>query len=172
MMKPVFTAAKAAPQRIVYAEGEDERVLRAVQVVVDEGLAKPILIGRPAVIEQRLERFGLRMQPGRDFDLINPESDDRATATTGPSTTASRSARACRRQYAQVEMRRRLTLIGAVAIYKGEADGMLCGMFGTYTQHLQLHRRGARPAPRRAELRGDERGDAACRARCSSATPT
>ncbi|MET0204682.1 MAG: phosphate acyltransferase, partial [Casimicrobiaceae bacterium] len=77
LMKPIFTAAKAAPKRIVYAEGEDERVLRAVQVVIDEGLARPILVGRPAVIMKRIERFGLRMQPETHFDMINPERDDR-----------------------------------------------------------------------------------------------
>ena len=77
LMKPVFSAAKAAQQknRIVLAEGEDERVLRATQVIVDERLARPILVGRPAVIERRLERFGLRLKPGADFDLINPEND-------------------------------------------------------------------------------------------------
>ena len=77
IMKPLFTAAKAAPRRVVYAEGEDERVLRAAQIVVDEGLARPILIGRPQVIEQRLERLGLRVRPGKEFELVNPESDPR-----------------------------------------------------------------------------------------------
>jgi len=136
LMKPVFTAAKAAPKRIVYAEGEDERVLRAVQVVIDEGLARPILVGRPAVIMKRIERFGLRMQPEAHFDMINPERDDRfkeywseyyrLTQRKGVS-----------EAYAQIEMRRRLTLIGALAIHRGEADGMLCGMFGTHKQHLR-----------------------------------
>ncbi|HVR92690.1 MAG TPA: phosphate acyltransferase, partial [Casimicrobiaceae bacterium] len=77
LMKPIFQAAKKSPKRIVYAEGEEERVLRAVQVVVDEGLAKPILVGRPAVIERRLSQFGLRLKPGVDFEIINPESDPR-----------------------------------------------------------------------------------------------
>ena len=77
IMKPVFAQAKAAPKRVVYAEGEDERILRAAQVVVEEGLAKPILIGRPAVIETRLERFGLSIRPGREFELINPDDDPR-----------------------------------------------------------------------------------------------
>jgi malate dehydrogenase (oxaloacetate-decarboxylating)(NADP+) len=77
IMKPLFAKAKQSPKRIVYAEGEEERVLRAVQVVVDEGLARPVLIGRPAVLERRLARLGLRIQPGVDFDLINPESDPR-----------------------------------------------------------------------------------------------
>src|SRR5262249_56406114 len=77
IMKPVFAQAKTAPKRIVYAEGEDERILRAVQVVVEEGLALPILVGRPAVIDQRLARYGLSVRPGRDFALINPEDDPR-----------------------------------------------------------------------------------------------
>ena len=134
LMKPIFTAAKAAMKRIVYAEGEDERVLRAVQVVVDEGLAKPILVGRPAVIMKRIERFGLRLLP-EHFEMINPERDDRyrdywseyyrLTQRKGVS-----------EAYAQIEMRRRLTLIGAMAIHRGEADGMLCGTFGTHALHL------------------------------------
>ncbi|MFO1415261.1 MAG: NADP-dependent malic enzyme [Burkholderiales bacterium] len=136
LMKPIFQAAKVAPKRIVYAEGEDERVLRAVQIVVDEGLARPILVGRPAVIERRIERFGLRIAPGKDFEMINPEWDERyrdywseyyrLTQRKGVS-----------EAYAQIEMRRRLTLIGAMAIHRGDADGMLCGTFGTHELHLQ-----------------------------------
>ena len=135
IMKPLFAAAKQAPARIVYAEGEDERVLRAVQVVTDEGLAKPILIGRPAVIERAIEQFGLRMRPGVDFELINIESHPsyqeywqeyhRLTERRGVSV-----------QYAKIEMRRRATGIGAMAIHRGEADGMLCGTFGTHDLHL------------------------------------
>ena len=136
LMKPIFAAAKALPKRIVYAEGEDERVLRAVQVVVDEGLAHPILVGRPAVIERRIERFGLRIEAGKDFQIINPEWDERyrdywteyfrLTERKGVS-----------QAYAQIEMRRRLTLIGAMAIHRGDADGMLCGTFGTHELHRQ-----------------------------------
>ena len=135
LMKPIFTAAKQAAKRIVYAEGEDERVLRAVQVVVDEGLAKPILVGRPAVLERRIERFGLRLKPDVDFQTINPEFDERyrdywmnyyeLTQRKGVSQT-----------YAQIEMRRRLTLIGAMMIHRGDADGMICGTFGTHALHL------------------------------------
>ncbi len=135
IMKPLFAAAKQSPQRIVYAEGEDERVLRAVQVVVDEGLAKPILIGRPAVIDRQIERHGLRIKPGADFELINIESHPhyreywqeyhRLTERRGVSV-----------QYAKIEMRRRATGIGAMAIHRGEADGMLCGTFGTHDLHL------------------------------------
>ena len=76
-MKPVFTQAKSAPKRVVYAEGEDERILRATQVVVEEGLAHPILVGRPGVIDKRLERFGLSIRPGTDFAVINPDDDPR-----------------------------------------------------------------------------------------------
>jgi len=136
LMKPVFSAAKVAQKnRIVLAEGEDERILRATQVIVDERLARPILIGRPAVIERRLERFGLRIKPGADFDLVNPEKDPRyreyweeyhrLTERRGVS-----------QHYAQIEMRRRLTLIGAMMMHRGAADGMLCGTFGTHALHL------------------------------------
>ena len=135
IMKPLFSAAKAAPRRMVYAEGEDERVLRAVQIVCDEGLAKPILVGRPQVVEQRIERLGLRIRAGREYDLVNPESDPRyrdywqtyhrLTERKGVSP-----------EYARVEMRRRNTLIGSMLMAKGEADGMLCGTFGTHALHL------------------------------------
>src|SRR5262245_57380140 len=137
LMKPLFTEAKKAPKRIAYADGEDERVLRAVQVVVDEGLAKPILIGRPAVIEQRLQRYGLRIKAGEHFEVINPDVDPRykaywteyyrLTQRKGISET-----------YAQIEMRRRWTLIGAMLVHMGDADGMLCGMFGTHKMHLKF----------------------------------
>jgi malate dehydrogenase (oxaloacetate-decarboxylating)(NADP+) len=137
IMKPIFSAAKEGPRRrIVLSEGEDERMLRAAQVVVDEGLARVILVGRPGVVERRIERHGLRIRPGADFDLVNPESDPRyreywteyhrLTERLGVS-----------QQYAQMEMRRRHTLIGAMMMHRGEADGMLCGIVGTYGQHLQ-----------------------------------
>jgi malate dehydrogenase (oxaloacetate-decarboxylating)(NADP+) len=135
IMKPVFSQAKQNPKRIVYAEGEEERVLRAVQVVVDEGLAKPIIIGRPAILEKRIEKFGLRIRLGHDVECVNPEFDERyrdywqeyyrLTARRGVS-----------QQYAKIEMRRRLTLIGAMMIHRGEADGMICGTFGTHSLHL------------------------------------
>jgi malate dehydrogenase (oxaloacetate-decarboxylating)(NADP+) len=136
IMQPLFTAAKATPRRIVYAEGEDERVLRAVQIVVDEGLAKPTLIGRPQVIEQRLERLGLRVRPGKDFELVNPEFDTRyRDYWTTYNQLAER--KGVTPEYARVEMRRHTTLIGAMMMYKGEADGMLCGTFGMHAEHLR-----------------------------------
>jgi malate dehydrogenase (oxaloacetate-decarboxylating)(NADP+) len=136
IMQPLFTAAKAQPRRIVYAEGEDERVLRATQIVVDEGLAKPTLIGRPQVIEQRLERLGLRVRPGREFELVNPESDPRyRDYWTTYQQIAER--RGVTPEYARVEMRRHNTLIGAMLMHKGEADGMLCGTFGMHAEHLR-----------------------------------
>jgi malate dehydrogenase (oxaloacetate-decarboxylating)(NADP+) len=135
LMKPIFTAAKNAPRRLVFAEGEDQRVLRATQVIVDERLAKPILIGRPAVIAQRVEREGLRIRPGTDFELVNLDWDERyrdfwreyhkLTERRGVSV-----------QYAKIEMRRRATAIGAMLIHKGYADGMICGTFGTHGLHL------------------------------------
>ena len=136
IMQPLFTAAKAQPRRIAYAEGEDERVLRAAQIAVDEGLAKPILVGRPQVIEQRLERLGLRVRPGKEFELVNPEFDPRYRDywSTYHNLTERKGVSP---EYARIEMRRRATLIGAMMIYKGEADGMICGTFGTHALHLQ-----------------------------------
>ena len=138
-MKPAFQIAKNAPdakKRIVYAEGEEERVLRAVQIVVDEHLARPILIGRPTVLNQRIEKFGLRLREGVDFDVINPDFDPRyrdywetyynLTSRQGNT-----------QQYAKLEMRRRHTLIGSMAIKKGHADGMICGTYGTTDIHLK-----------------------------------
>jgi malate dehydrogenase (oxaloacetate-decarboxylating)(NADP+) len=136
LMKPIFQAAKSSPKRIVYAEGEDERVLRAVQIVVDEGLARPILVGRPAVIERRIERFGLRIAPGKDFEIINPEWDERYRDYWSEYYRLTQR-RGVSEAYAQIEMRRRLTLIGAMAIHRGDADGMLCGTFGTHELHLE-----------------------------------
>jgi len=136
VMKPLFSAAKAAPRRVVYAEGEDERVLRAVQIVIDEGLARPTLIGRPQVIEQRLERLGLRVRPGKEFELVNPESDSRyRDYWTTYQQLAER--KGVSPDYARVEMRLRHTLIGAMMMYKGEVDGMLCGTSGTHARHLR-----------------------------------
>ena len=139
-MKPLFTVAKAAPdelKRIVYAEGEDERVLRAVQVVVDEKLARPILVGRPAVLEQRIEKFGLRLKLGVHFDVINPDFDERYRDywTTYHQMVMRKGVT---QDLAKLAMRRRHTLIGAMMIHKGEADGMICGTYGTTQMHLDF----------------------------------
>ena len=135
-MKPIFQLAKRAKaRRVAYAEGEEERVLRAVQVVVDEGLARPTLIGRPAVIAARVEMFGLRLKEGLDYDIVNVEQDARYRDfwTTYHQMTERKGISV---QMAKIEMRRRLTLIGAMLLKKGEVDGLLCGTWGTTAQHL------------------------------------
>ncbi len=137
MMKPIMDAAKRArKKRVAYSEGEEERVLRAAQIVVDEGLARPILIGRPDVIAQRIEKFGLRLRTGVNYDVVNVEKDDRyrdfwqtyhrMTERKGVTV-----------QIAKIEMRRRLSLIGAMMVHKGEADGLICGTWGVPAMHLQ-----------------------------------
>jgi malate dehydrogenase (oxaloacetate-decarboxylating)(NADP+) len=139
LMKPLFSIAKRVPanqKRIVFAEGEDERVLRAVQIIIDEHLATPILIGRPAVIEHRIVKFGLRMRLGEDFEIVNPENDPRYRdfwqtylgLTERKGVTAS---------FAKLEMRRRNTLIGSIMIIKGMADGMICGTVSNSATHLK-----------------------------------
>jgi malate dehydrogenase (oxaloacetate-decarboxylating)(NADP+) len=139
-MKPIFTIAKNAVatggrSRVVFAEGEEERVLRAVQGGIDEGLARPLLIGRPEVIERRLTRFGLRMRAGQDFDLINPQFDARYR-DYWESYHRIAARKGVTAQYAKIEMRRRHTLIGAMMILRDDADGMICGTFGTHNLHL------------------------------------
>ena len=134
-MRPVFTAARANPKRVAYAEGEDERVLRAVQVALDEQLVKPILIGRPAVIAARIERAGLRLQPGHDFEVVNPEDDARfrqyweayhaLTARDGVTP-----------ETAKAVVRRSNTTIAALMVNLGDADAMLCGLVGRFDAHL------------------------------------
>ena len=136
-MKPLFNIARRAPnKRVAYAEGEEERVLRAVQVVVDEGLARPTLIGRPAIIAERCRKFGLRLEAERDYDLVNVENDHRYRDywQTYHALTARKGVTV---QLAKIETRRRLTLIGAMLLRKGEVDGMLCGTWGTAAMHLQ-----------------------------------
>jgi malate dehydrogenase (oxaloacetate-decarboxylating)(NADP+) len=139
-MKPIFASAKKAQcagrtTRVVFAEGEEERVMRAAQVVVDEAIARPILVGRPPVIERRLERFGLRIRANADFDIVNPEFDPRYRDYWQ---TYHRLAarRGITEHYARVEMRRRHTLIGSMLVHKGDAEGMICGTFGTGGLHL------------------------------------
>jgi len=135
IMKPVFDAAKQRPKRVVYCEGEDQRVLHAVQTVVDEGLARPILIGRPEVVDARLEKLGLRVRSGRDFELVNPNDDPRFPGywqlyhrlmqRKGVSV-----------EVAKREVIRRPTLIGALMVKQNEADAMLCGTYGEHSTHL------------------------------------
>ncbi|MFC5472478.1 NADP-dependent malic enzyme [Paraherbaspirillum soli] len=135
-MRPVFLAARGAPQRIVYAEGEDDRVLRAVQIALEEKLVRPILVGRPAVIEARIKRAGLRLQAGRDFELVNPEDDVRfrqyweayheIKARDGVTP-----------EMAKSTLRRSNTTIAAMLVKLGDADGMLCGLVGRFDSHLE-----------------------------------
>jgi malate dehydrogenase (oxaloacetate-decarboxylating)(NADP+) len=135
-MKPIFTLAKRAERkRVAYAEGEEERVLRAVQVVVDEGLARPVLIGRPAVIAARVDRFGLRMKDGLDYEVVNVEDDHRYRLfwQTYHRMTERRGITV---QMAKIEMRRRLTLIGCMLLHNGDVDGMLCGTWSSTSAHL------------------------------------
>jgi malate dehydrogenase (oxaloacetate-decarboxylating)(NADP+) len=137
IMKPIYAAAKLAQtKRVAYAEGEEERVLRACQIVVDEGLARPTLIGRPAIIAQRIEKFGLRLTEELDYDVVNVEQDHRyhdfwqtyhqMTERKGVTV-----------QLAKIEMRRRLTLIAAMLLHKGEVDGLICGTWGGTHNHLE-----------------------------------
>ncbi len=137
MMKPIYEAAKAAlRKRVAFAEGEEERVLRACQIIVDEGVARPTLIGRPAVVAERIKKFGLRLREELDYDIVNVEQDaryrdfwqtyHRMTERKGVT-----------QQLAKIEMRRRLTLIGAMLLHKGEVDGMICGTWGTTLNHLE-----------------------------------
>ncbi len=135
-MKPIFQAAKKAEKkRVAYAEGEEERVLRASQIVVDEGLARPTLIGRPEIIAQRIEKFGLRLRKDTDYDVVNVEQDHRYRDfwQTYHRMTERKGITA---QVAKIEMRRRLTLIGAMLLQKGEVDGLICGTWGTTALHL------------------------------------
>jgi malate dehydrogenase (oxaloacetate-decarboxylating)(NADP+) len=136
IMRPVFAAAKQAPKRVVYAEGEEERFLRAAQVVVDEGLARPVLIGRPQVIEARIERLGLRLQRERHFDLVDPGYDPRYREYWNEYRRLA-ARRGVTPEIAKLDMRRLPTLIGAMLMHMGAADAMLCGIFGHYHSHLR-----------------------------------
>jgi len=139
LMKPLFNIAKrvaANQKRIVFAEGEDERVLRAVQIAIDENLAVPILIGRPEVIKYRIDKFGLRMKVGDDFEIVNPESDSRFR-DFWQTYLALTERKGVTQSFAKLEMRRRHTLIGSILISKGMADGMICGTVGNSATHLK-----------------------------------
>ena len=139
-MRPVFAAAKAAnakrPVRVAYADGEDERVLRAVQAVLDEGLAQPVLVGRPEVVRMRIERASLRLAPDKDFELVDPENDPRFRAYW--ETYAKLMGReGVTPDAAKAAVRRSNTLISSLMVHRGEADAMLCGLVGRYDQHLE-----------------------------------
>ena len=135
-MKPIFNAAKKAKnKRIAFAEGEEERVLRACQIVVDENVARPTLIGRPAVIAQRIEKFGLRLKEELDYDVVNVEQDHRYR-DFWQTYHRMMERQGVTVQVAKIEMRRRLTLIGAMLLHKGDVDGMICGTWGTTQLHL------------------------------------
>jgi malate dehydrogenase (oxaloacetate-decarboxylating)(NADP+) len=139
MMKPIYAAARTIPaerSRIVFAEGEDERILRAVQILAEERLAQPILVGRPAVIDNRIKRFGLPIKAGRDFTVVNVENDDRHREFWMEYHHLMMR-RGVTAQYAKLEMRRRTTLIAAMLLRKGAADGMICGMISTTARHLK-----------------------------------
>lgn len=136
IMKPVFDAAKKAPRRVLYCEGEDERVLRAVQAVIDEGLAQPVVIGRPSVIATRIEKAGLRIVAGRDFEVVNPESDPRYKKLW--QAYHQRLGRhGVTPEVAKQAMRSNTTLIGAMLLAEGDVDAMLCGVIGGHGQHLR-----------------------------------
>ncbi len=139
VMKPVFSAAKAVPmaqKRVIYAEGEDERVLHAVRVVLDEGLAAPILIGRPEVIEMRIQKIGLNLKPGRDFEIVNPESDPRYRELWSDYY-ALMKRDGVTPDLAKAKIRRDTTLIGAMMLRRGDGDALVCGTFGSYDYHLK-----------------------------------
>jgi malate dehydrogenase (oxaloacetate-decarboxylating)(NADP+) len=138
-MEPVFAAAKKVAKRLIYAEGEEERVLRAVQVVVDEGIARPILIGRPDVISTRIERYGLRLKLGSDVECVNVLDDPRYRDTWMEYYELAKR-QGVTRPLAQTEIRTRTTLIGAMLVRKGEAEAMLCGTVGGYSDHLRYVR--------------------------------
>jgi len=135
-MQPLFAAAKRSPKRVVYAEGEDERVLRAAQIVVDEGLARPLLLGRPEVIAQRLSEFGLRLVVGKDCDIVNL-LDPAIYGDAADDYFELKRREGVSRAVARVEMRSRATLLAAMLVRQGKADAMLCGTFGSYGDHLR-----------------------------------
>lgn len=139
VMRPVINAAKACPKRVVYAEGEDERVLRAAQTLVEEGIAKPILVGRPEVIGSRLERYGLSVRPGQDFEVINPNYDPRYLSYVETCLEAA-GRRGITPKAARLLVRTNSTVIAAIAVRRGDADAMICGLDGRFSPHLRYIR--------------------------------
>jgi malate dehydrogenase (oxaloacetate-decarboxylating)(NADP+) len=136
VMRQIFAAARKAPKRVIYADGEDERVLRAAEVVLEEGIAKPILIGRPAVIETRLKRYGLTIRPGQDFDIVNPEDDPRYRDYVA-SYVEIAGRRGITPDAARTLVRTSTTVIAALALRRGEADAMICGLEGRFRGKLR-----------------------------------
>jgi len=136
IMKPLFSQAKADPKRVIYAEGEDERVLRAVQVIVEEGIARPILIGRPNVVEARMKRFGLSMEIGRHFELVNPEDDPRYRDYVASYVEAA-GRKGITPDAARTLVRTNSTVIGALAVRRGDADALICGLEGRFQSRLK-----------------------------------
>ena len=139
VMKPIFNSAKIDPRRVIYADGEDERILRATQVVLEEGLAVPILVGRPEVVGARLKRYGISLEAGKDFELINPASDPRyRDYVLTLLSVAGR--RGMTPEAARTLVRTNATVIGAVALQRGDADAMICGLEGRFQTRLRLIR--------------------------------
>ena len=136
LMKPLIAKAKADPKRVIYAEGEDERVLRATQVLLEDGIAIPILIGRPSVVESRIKRFGLSIEIGRDFDLINPEDDPRYRDYVATYLEVA-GRRGITPDAARTLVRTNTTVIGAVAVRRGDADALICGLEGRFQSRLR-----------------------------------
>jgi malate dehydrogenase (oxaloacetate-decarboxylating)(NADP+) len=136
VMKPMFAKAKTQPVRVIYAEGEDERVLHATQVVLEEKLARPILVGRPSVVEARIKRFGLTIKAGRDFDLVNPEDDPRYRSYVQSYIDVA-GRHGVTPDAARTVVRTNATVIAALAVIRGEADAMICGVEGRYMSHLR-----------------------------------
>ena len=139
IMKPLFTKAKEAPMRVIYAEGEDERVLRAVQAIVEDGVAKPILVGRPRVVETRLKRFGLSIEEGKHFELIDPEDDPRYRKYVQTYLEVA-GRRGITPEAARTLVRTNTTIIGAIAVRRGEADALICGLEGRFETRLRIIR--------------------------------
>jgi malate dehydrogenase (oxaloacetate-decarboxylating)(NADP+) len=136
VMRQIFTAARKNPKRVIYADGEDERVLRAAEVLMEERIAKPILIGRPAVIETRLQRYGLTIRPGRDFEIVNPEDDPRYRDYVSTYVEVA-GRRGITPDAARTLVRTSSTVIAAIAMKRGEADAMICGLEGRFRAKLR-----------------------------------
>ena len=136
VMKQVFARSRGQSKRVIYAEGEDERILRATQVVLEDQIARPILIGRPSVVEARIERFGLNIKMGRDFDIINPEEDPRYRSYVQTYLECA-GRQGVTPHAARTLVRTNATVIGALAVKRGDADAMLCGVEGRYLSHLR-----------------------------------